>query len=231
MFSKNLEFYRLKNNMTKKKLASLCSLSSIDISNYESGKRYPENMDIIQSLANALGVKVSDFLVTWNKSLIFKHGEFRKTVKLNLQTQKYISKAVEEYFNRFFTVIEILGDQVLPAPLKCHCLTLNDDIEQSALVMRKHLSLPEHGPIGNLIERLENKGIFMYACDIDNDSFFGRNGFVNSYPYIIFNKHMPPERTRSDIAHELAHLLFKWPNDLSPKNCEKIATAIGGAFL
>ena len=83
MFSKNLKFYRLKNNLSKKELASLINVSSMAISNYENGKRMPD-MDIIKALANALNVRVSDFLMRRDDELRFNHGDFRKNSKLSL---------------------------------------------------------------------------------------------------------------------------------------------------
>ena len=45
----NLKYYRLKKNMSMKDLAEACGVSSMTISNYESGKRKPD-MDIINKL-------------------------------------------------------------------------------------------------------------------------------------------------------------------------------------
>ena len=42
---------------------------------------------------------------------------------------------------------------------------------------------------------------------------------------------MSPERIRTTIVHELAHLLFKWDESLDEKELEDKATAIAGAFL
>ena len=36
---------------------------------------------------------------------------------------------------------------------------------------------------------------------------------------------------RSTIAHELAHLMYKWPDDMEESWIEEIAIAISGAFL
>lgn len=51
--------------------------------------------------------------------------------------------------------------------------------------MRKYLKLSEVGLVGNLIELLENRGVLVYMCDIDQGAFFGMNGSVNGRPYII----------------------------------------------
>lgn len=230
MFNKNLKYYRLKNNMSMKELASLAGVSPMAISHYESGERKP-GMETIKALAQALGVKVTDFLSSRNENLVFVHGEFRKGSKLSGKQQEYIREAVEEYMNRFYSAVDVLGGEILPEPPVCHGLSLSGDPEQDALAMRKYLHISESGPVGNLTELLENKGILIYVCDIENDAFSGMNGRVNERPYIVVNGQMGSERIRSTIVHEMAHFLFEWPENMEEKEAEKMATAISGAFL
>lgn len=230
MFNKNLKYYRLKNNLSMKELASRVGVSQMAISHYESGDRRPD-MDTIKALATALGIRVTDFLDNRNENLVFVHGEFRKGARLPVKQQEYIRESVEEYMNRFYCAIEVLGGEVLPKAPKCHGLALTDSVEEDALAMRRYLKISESGPVGNLIELLENKGILVYVCDIENDAFSGMNGQVNERPYIIVNGNMTPERIRSTIAHEMAHFIFVWSENMKEKEIEDRATAISGAFL
>ncbi|KLU59275.1 hypothetical protein CEB3_c42610 [Peptococcaceae bacterium CEB3] len=230
MFSKNLKYYRLKNAMSKKELAEQVNVSSMAISNYENGKRKPD-MELLKRMANVLGVRVSDFLAVRNNKLLFCHGEFRKNFALSVAQQEYVRESVEEYLNRFMTIVEILGGDVLPDAPVTNVLQLSCDSERDAELLRKHLNLAIDGPIDNLTEILENKGILVYICEINNDRFSGMNGLVNGRPYIVVNRNMSPERNRSTIAHELSHLMFKWPDNMADGKIEEIATAISGAFL
>ena len=230
MFSKNLRYYRLRSGMTKKALADRVHVTSMAITNYENGDRKP-SMEILNSLAEVLGVRVSDFLAIRNDRLIFQHGEFRKNAALSQKQQEYVCKSVEEHFSRFMTVIDILGGEVLPDAPACNLLPLSDDVEKDAHDLRVHLDFSAEGPIDDLIGKLENKGILIYECAVDDNKFSGMNGFVNGRPYIIYNPQMSAERTRSTIAHELAHLMFLWPESMDEKEVEKMATAISGAFL
>lgn len=230
MFSKNLRYYRLKNSMTKKELAQKSDLTSMAITHYEDGTRKP-SMDVLKKLAEALNVRVSDFLAVRNENLVFAHGEFRKTSTLPVAKQEYVRESVEEYFSRFYTVVELLGGEVLPEAPACHAISMTGDIEKDAKSMRLHLGIAEEGPINDLISILENKGILVYICEIESSKFSGMNGFVNDRPYIIVNGSMSPERNRSTISHELAHLVFDWPDDMDEKEVESTATAIAGAFL
>lgn len=230
MFSKNLRYYRLKNSLSKAELAKQSGLTPMAITNYENGTRKP-NMDILKKLATVLGVHISDFLAVRNESIVFSHGEFRKVSNLPKAKQDYVREVVEEHFSRFYTVVELLGGEVLPPPPECHVLPMSGDIEADARAMRCHLGIAEEGPILNLITILENKGILMYSCDIGSSKFSGMNGLVNDRPYIAVNGAMSSERNRSTIAHELAHLLFDWPDYMDEKDIEDTATAISGAFL
>lgn len=230
MFGKNLKYYRLKNNMSMKELADLVHISPMAISYYEKEERKPD-MQTIKELAKALHIKVTDFLANRDASLKFCHGEFRKNSRMSAKQQEFVKEEVEEYFGRFFQAIHILGGEVLPKYPALHSLPLSDSAEKNAAEMREKLELSKNGPIGGLIEILENKGILVYLCDIENDDFSGMNGTVNGRPYIIINKNMNPQRIRSTISHELAHLLFCWPEDMSDKDIENMATAISGAFL
>lgn len=230
MFNKNLKYYRLKKNMSKKELASLIGVTPMAVTHYESGERRPDMMTI-KAMAKALGVKAADFLSNRNENLVFAHGEFRKGSKLAVNQQEYIREDVEEYMGRFYTVVDILGGEVLPKAPSVHKIALAGNPEEDAKRMREYLGVAESGPVGNLVQLLENRGILVYACDIDNSAFSGMNGLVNERPYIIFNKNMSPERIRSTIAHEMAHFTFIWPEHMGEKEVESMATAISGAFL
>lgn len=230
MFGQNLKYYRLKNNMTQKELAEKVHVSPMAITNYEKGKRTPD-MEVIKKLAKALQVRVSDFLISRNAQLLFSHGEFRKTTRFSTSKQEYIKEYIEDYFSRFFDAVESNGGEVLPKPLKCHSKELIYDTEKDAAEIRKFLKLASYGPIGNLIHILENIGVFILFIPIDDNRFSGINGLVNDYPYIAVNQNMSPERIRSTIVHELAHLVFSWDETKNEKEREDYATALSGAVL
>ena len=230
MFSKNLKYYRLKNRMTKKELASLAGLTPMAITHYENGERVPD-IKIIENLAEALHVKVSDFLARRNEDLKFVHCEFRKSSKLSASQQSFVRESVEEYLSRFFDAVEILGGDVFPHVPSFGRIPVTEDAEQDAGKLRRFLGFPENGPIGNLVGLLENKGIPVIYLNVENDAFSGMNGTVNGRPYIALNENMSPERIRSTAVHELAHFFFSWPEETSEKEREKCCNAISAAFL
>lgn len=227
MFNKNLKYYRLKKNMSKKDLAEACGVTPMAITNYEQGTRRPE-IEIINKMAKALDVGVADFIRSRNDNLAFVHGEFRKSSQLSKSQQEFVREAVEEYFGRFFDAVDYLGGEPLPSPPDIHCLKSSGDFEEDAVQLRNQLSIPQKGPIEDVIAILENQGILVIMLDFDNSHFSGMNGTVNGYPYIVVNKNMTAERIRSTISHELTHMMFVRDNDI---NEEQFATEVSGAFL
>ena len=231
MLGKNLKYYRLKNNMTKKALADAIGVTPMAITNYENGDRNP-NKDTLKSLANALNIKVTDFLANTGGELQFSHGKFRKGSKLGVMNQEYIREAVEEYFGRFFQVVSFLGGQRILEPVpEIKKIPWMDDTENAAKELRNYLGISINGPVPNLVEILENKGILVLFIEVDSDYFSGMNGTVNGIPYIVINRTMSAARIRSTIVHEVAHFVFDWPENLTDKDEEDLATAISGAFL
>ena len=230
MFGKNLKYYRLKNNLTMKELADKVGVTSMAISNYERELRRPD-MQILKRLAESLNINVSEFLSVQNEKIHFSHNEFRKNSKLGKARQEYITEGVEEYFQRFFGIVNILGDHVLPIAPKCCISHLSEDDDENAKALRIWLGISLDGPVGNLVDMLENKGIFVYFIEVEETNFSGINGTVDNRPYIVVNQNMNPERKRFTIAHELAHMYFEWPLDMTDKACEKRSDAIAGAFL
>ena len=70
-------------------LAEKAHVSPMAITNYEKGDRKP-SMEILQALADALEVRVSDFLAIRNENICFIHGEFRKNSTLSLSQQEHL---------------------------------------------------------------------------------------------------------------------------------------------
>ena len=230
MLNKNLRYYRLKSAMSKKEVAESIHVTPMAITHYENGDRVP-NMETIKALADVFEVRVSDFLMSHNLDITYQHEKFRKNAALTKTQQEYVYVSVEDHFDRFMTAVEILGGEVLPEAPRLHQIPLREDDEENARMLRLGLGFAEDGPIEDIIGKLENKGILIYECDVRNNKFSGLNGLVNERPYIAFNAAMTPERNRSTMIHELSHLMFSWPDDISAKDEEVRATAISGAFL
>lgn len=230
MFGKNLKYYRLRSKLSKKELAKRVGVSAMAITHYENEERKPE-INILRRLASELGVKLADFLAVRNGSHQYAHCEFRKNSVLTKNDQEFICESVEEYFDRFFNVVDAIGGEVLPSYPATRCVRVEHDAEEAARLLRDHLGFAADGPIQNIMGAMENKGVLLFRCNIENEHLSGMNGTVDGRPYIILNTNMTPERQRSTLVHELAHVFCVFPENLTEKECEDFATAISGAFL
>ena len=96
-------------------------------------------------------MKISDFLSSRKTSCVIIHNEFRKSSALSKQGQDFVKESAEEYYNRFATIVEILGNKVLADAPVCHTLAVSGDAEIDAGRLRSHLAFAPTGPIENLI--------------------------------------------------------------------------------
>ena len=229
MVAKNITYSRLKKGIPQSQLAKSVGVTPMAISNYEKGLRTPD-LTIARKIADALDTDLAKLMDSGNDDHKYIHCEFRKLKRLSKRNQDYVCASVEDYFDRFLTVTDFLGQGVLRDAPVCHAIEPDMDAEADAQKLRAFLGFSAEGPIPNLVGALENKGILIFLFRYENDGFSGMNGLVDDRPYIIINSAMTAERQRSTLAHELAHVFFKQPNE-DDTAWEKHMTAVSGAFL
>ncbi len=230
MVGKNIKYYRLLNGMTIATLADRVGITKMAISNYENSLRKPDIVTL-RKIADVFNLGIAKLLAQQSGNLVFSHGPFRKNSDLKASTQELVRESVEQYCNRFMAVVEVLGDKVLPDAPQCNKIRLSENDEVNGKEIRKWLGLSLNGPVGNLVMALENSGFVILRLYVEDKKFSGISGFVNNRPYIVVNIRMNPERQRSTIAHELAHLCFEWPVDMDAESVERRANSVMGAFL
>jgi Zn-dependent peptidase ImmA (M78 family)/transcriptional regulator with XRE-family HTH domain len=83
-----------------------------------------------------------------------------------------------------------------------------EEIENIACTLRRAWGLGL-GPIGNLVELLESKGIFVFRLLDDCERVDAFSLFLERRPVIFLNTHKgSTSRSRFDAAHELGHLIM-----------------------
>lgn len=226
MIGKNIRYYRQLLHLSQDGLASLVGVKKMAISNYESGKRMPDAATLL-SLARALRVPLPKLMARRDERLCVTHGAFRKKASIGKQQQELILEHIDRYLNRLYCAVFALGDAVLP-PCPQFERQAVTDCESAGRHLRCLLGLAPSGPVGNIVDILENRGVIVCPVDIDDPRFSGNSGTVNGRPYIAINAAMPAERQRFTVIHELAHLAFSFSED---QDEEKLVDGIAGAFL
>lgn len=225
MIGKNLRYYRLSAGLSQEELAGKLGLTKMAISNYENDKRDVDSKTLI-NIADALNIKAINLLKVDSYPLDITYGSFRKKAGISKDKIDLFYETIHRKLSNINEIINILGDNVLPDIY--FNKTEYSNVETAAKQLRQFLSLPVNGPVGNITDIIENKGIII--CEIyDNRNWFsGINGTVNGRPYIVINKEMPAERQRFTLIHELAHIFFDFKDEIKE---EKLIDQIAGSFF
>lgn len=229
MLGKHIRRYRLKNSFSKKELAEKLGVNVAVISEYEKDTKMLD-LKTARLLATVLGIKLSELMNVSAEHKEYEHCEFRKRTALNKSCQEYINLSVEEYFDKIFSLFEILEEYVLREPPLIHCLRVTGEAEIDATQLRDLLGFAQSGAVRNIVDTLENKGILVYAMKYEHNSFSGVNGVVEGRPFIVINASMTAERQRSTLVHELVHIFFERP-DADFQAWEEYVERVSGAFL
>jgi len=226
MIGKNLKYFRMLAGLSQDELANKLGITKMAISNYENDKRDVDSKMLIK-IADVLRIKATNLLMSDYYPLEITYGQFRKKANVSEAKKNLLFETINRKLGNINEIINILGDNVLP-DIDISNKAKIEYADNAAKQIRNFLSLPELGPVGNITDVIENKGIIICELEIADDWFSGINGTVNGRPYIVVNKNMPAERQRFTLIHELAHILFDLENE---ENEEKIVNQIAGSFF
>jgi Zn-dependent peptidase ImmA (M78 family) len=219
--------------ITQKELAQKVSnLTQGNLSRMEKGLlNIPE--DTINLISEELNLPVKFFFQEDIKNH-FSNFYYRKRISLPKKTlqisdakMQVISNCVDNLLNS----IE-LDSPELPKIRVDGQLKQPDDI---ARIARKFFNIG-NGPINNLTEVIEKKGIMIIEIDFESDKFDGITLITKKLQPIIFiNSNIPNDRKRFTLSHELGHAIMHLPFeldlDISEKELEREANLFAAEFL
>lgn len=216
--------------LTQRELAAKARVSAQAISKYERNLDVPGSKIIIR-LADALGVRIEFFLR--QKSISKIEPKFRKRQSLSSKDEDAILARVSEWLERYLEIENILSEDKgrlvfeYPADFPREVTTFAD-IEKAAEDLRRSWGLGM-GPIENLTDLLETKGLKIWSIDADvkfDACTFQAEDDLSAI-VIVTRSDMPGDRQRFSMAHELGHLMLR-PHELDD---EKAAHRFASAFL
>lgn len=191
-------------------LAAQVDVTAMAISKYERGAITPSS-EVLLGLAKALGVRVEYFFR--RNEVELEAVEYRKHPSLPERSKARILADVRDQLERWLALEEFIPTPWatafrLPAGLPTKVSAMGE-IEDVALVVRKAWQLG-HGPILDLTDVLESRGIKVFATHIDGErKFDGLSATADGKPVIVVGKDLPGDRQRFTLGHELGHLILK----------------------
>jgi Zn-dependent peptidase ImmA (M78 family)/DNA-binding XRE family transcriptional regulator len=205
-------------------------ISAQVIHKYEAGKSNPGS-DVLIKLAKALDVKVEYFFRPDSVQVTLGEPAYRKRLAASSKNLQAMRAKAKDWVERYLEVESLFpDDRFLKIKLphdEDRIIEGMDDVEKLAVSLRKLWSLGVD-PIENLAEALEDQGVKIVILE-GKKEFDGLSCLANEkIPVILIKGGLPGDRQRSNLAHELGHLIMK----VSPKiNEEKAAYRFSGAFL
>lgn len=208
-------------------------VSAQAIGKYERDEMMPGST-VLLALAKALDVSPEHLLS--EREIELTGVDFRKAPQSGVKEERAVEAAVLDQVERYLELEDLMPgvDEAWSAPVgalfEIHRI---EDAEQAAESLRTLWSLGID-PIPIMAELLEDKGIKVISLDLP-ENISGSKACVEQpqrqgVPVIVVNQHHNGERQRFTLAHELAHLVLRFPN-LSDADQEKAADRFAGAFL
>ena len=232
MIGDRIKQARISAGLSLRRLADITGnyVSAQVIHKYELGKSTPGS-DVLIELAKALGVKVEYFFRPDSVQVTLSEPAYRKRLAASSKNLQAMRAKAKEWVERYLEVESLFPDNRFPK-IKLpndegRAIREMEDVETLAVSLRKLWNLGVD-PIENLTEALEDRGVKIVILEGEKD-FDGLSCWANeSIPVILIKSGLSGDRQRSNLAHELGHLIMK----VSPNvDEEKAAFRFSGAFL
>jgi len=231
MLGDRIKQARLLRGLSLRALAEAAGgISAQAISNYETGKDAPGS-GVLLRLVDALGVDLEYLFRTVKVEL--GQPAYRKHCRLSEAEMADLESSVLDSVERYAEAESIVDAEVapwtgIPAEITTEIQAV-EDAEDRADGLRKAWGVGG-GPIDCLTELLEDHGIKVIFRSA-NAMFDGCAYPYGDTPVIVVNERKPTDRIRFDLAHELGHLLIRFPEEWDDKSMEDAAHRFAGAFL
>jgi Zn-dependent peptidase ImmA (M78 family)/DNA-binding XRE family transcriptional regulator len=231
IFSKRLLNARKQANLSQDELVELINgkVKKTAIAKYERGEMMAD-ADVVIALAKALGQRVDYFYRPFN--VVISNVEFRAKASLGSRREESLRQMISSRIERYVELEQLLNvSSRFENPLKDFIIASQEDAEVAARELNKawHLGTDALGKVTGI---LEDNGIKVIEIEADID-FDGYSALVNgNIPVIVLRSNLnTTERKRLTALHELAHLLFKFADGISPNDKERMCSRFAGALL
>ncbi|CAM3228035.1 XRE family transcriptional regulator [Corynebacterium gottingense] len=211
--------------ITKASLANELGVTPATITGWENGARNPSPSNIARlSFRFAVEPEFFSFLDTFKSPDL----PFFRSLRSTTVAERTKSNAYVDVVER---IIRALEKNVNFPSYDEFTLDGSQSPEDVALQIRKALGLGLH-PIPNLLELIENAGIFVVFGPGSSNSVDAFSKITQPNPVVVLNPSKNDYyRQRFDLAHELGHIVLHSGDQVGEKAIEVEANRFAGEFL
>jgi len=206
------------------------TISKPALSHYENGKRTP-NAEVLQKLGKVFSVPSSwfmgaanDFSITW----FSYRAQSTLGVRRRNEIEAYASHLAEKQ-THVYSLFPQVSRSNFPDRKK---VTSIDEADSVAADIREKWALGTDA-LESVTQTLETHGaMVLHYNAMQTAKFDGVSAMVNNtWPLLLINSKVSPDRLRFDLAHELGHVLMDTRDMGDPKAEEFAANRFASSFL
>lgn len=214
---------RVARGMTQAELAKASGISQGVLSKAEAGFASLEE-GRLASLAAVLGVPVPLLMLPVDESAA-PHVFHRKRSTLPLSVANRLRAELELLH---LQVAGVVADDV-PVGLVRHPPSPDgfDTPEEIAREVRSSLGLPA-GPVADLVAALESAGVVVLTRSLGSERIDAMVSWPEAQrPVVLLGDHIPPDRQRFSLAHELGHaVMHQVPSETQEPEADRFAAEL-----
>ena len=221
---KSIRYFRSQKGVSQQWLADAIGISKMSISYFENDKRCPD-IATVKRICSVLDVPLGKFMA-FSDGVTLSDGFFQKSDELSAVQKNAISAQIRYSAQRYYDACACAEVDCSESALPIDKVPMPDSLVDAAAYMRKALDFPISGPVGNLTQILENKGICITtvkqdSSEVSTKDFSGYHAVSNKgFAVIAFSTELTYGCQRLTIAKELAYLLF---SDVSERQISNAA--------
>ena len=228
MLGRNIRKYRMLMGLSLREMAEKLNVSHQTIKKYEENTLTPNSERLIQ-ISKLFNINLSDLL---NAFIVpeLKFENFRKQSKLSKTKEKGLYMLISDEIAKYLEVLHFANEDYSFDKTKWNFdVNRVEDIEEITVKVRKMLGVSDDCALDNLTDKLEDNNFLILEINYE-EKFDGFCEYVEDLAFIILSS-KGFERNRFTLAHELAHLILNFKEELDEKEIEHYCDLFASSLL
>lgn len=228
MLGRNIRKYRMLMGMSLRDMGEKMNVSHQTIKKYEENKLTPNSERLIE-MSKIFNINLSDLLDTFVAPEL-KFENFRKKSRLSKTKEKGLYMLISDEIAKYLEILNFANEDYSFDKKKWNFdVNSIEEIEKITSEVRNLLGVSDDCALDNLTDKLEDNNFLILEIKYE-EQFDGFCEYVDELAFIILSS-KGFERNRFTLAHELAHLILNFKEELSEKDKEHYCDLFASSLL